>query len=206
MIRGKVIVEKHYTSEPPPRPPRGDGGDGPGPNGEHRSPAVVGVWILLGSITMMFVALASAMIVRRGLGDDWLGVPWPRLLWWNTGILVLSSAAIVLACRLPRHFPQLWRVGTMLGLFFLLGQAFAWRELFDLGIGLATTPGASFFYLFTMAHALHVIGGVVALAWVALRTPPSRFAVRVEAASLYWHFLTVLWIGLLGLFLYGGRL
>lgn len=202
MIRGKVIVRKYYTSRPP-----SDAGEPHAlelPQHEY-SPAVAGVWVLLGSITMMFIALASAMILRRGLTDDWAGVPWPRLLWVNTALLALSSVAIAAACRAPRHFFQLWRLGTMLGLFFLTGQYLAWREIYSSGVGFASSPAASFFYLFTIAHALHVIGGVVALVWVALHTPQSRFAVRVQAVSIYWHFLTVLWLGLIGLFLYEDR-
>lgn len=202
MIRGKLIVHKHYTSRPPPH--------GESPSGlETRrllpGPAVLGVWVLLGSITMMFIALAIAMISRRGLTDDWLAVPWPRLLWLNTGLLALSSAAIFAAPRLPRHFPQLWRLGAMLGLFFLTGQYLAWRQVYASGIGFASNPGASFFYLFTIAHALHVVGGVAALVWVALRLHHSRVGARVQAVSLYWHFLTLLWLGLIGLFLYWGR-
>ena len=96
----------------------------------------------------------------------------------------------------------------MLGALFLLGQAFAWRQLNAAGIFVATNPSSSFFYLLTAAHGLHIVGGLSALMYVdvqALRLqlgPGKRTAVDVSA--VFWHFVDGLWLYLMALFLVWG--
>jgi len=87
-----------------------------------------------------------------------------------------------------------------LGLLFIGGQVVAWRKLADQGLYLASTAGSSFFYLFTVLHALHLLGGIVALGYVLgclLRTPHAPPVAAVSATALYWHFMDVLWLYLL---------
>jgi cytochrome c oxidase subunit 3 len=104
-------------------------------------------------------------------------------------------------------FDNLWLLTTILGVVFLIGQVVAWRQLVGQGIYLATNPASSFFYVFTGAHTLHLVGGVAALIYVAKRNfdraKVSR-AVAAEVTSYYWHFLDALWIFLLAL-LYLGK-
>jgi cytochrome c oxidase subunit 3 len=140
-----------------------------------------GLYALIGSVTMAFMALSSAMVVRRSLGPDWSGVPLPPIVWINTALLALSSLAL-----------ETRRAGltALLGLLFLAGQCYAWT-----GIAIAAAPGNSFFWVFTVLHAAHILGAIAAL----------RFA-RPELARLFWHFLAGLWIYLLVLFaLWGNR-
>jgi len=72
----------------------------------------------------------------------------------------------------------------------------AWRELASRGVYLATNPSSSFFYLLTGAHGLHLLGGIVALFYVALRARQLAPAKRVvvEVTAVYWHFMDALWI------------
>ena len=105
-------------------------------------------------------------------------------------------------------FNRYWTAGTALGVLFLLGQGYAWRELASAGIFVATNPSSSFFYLLTAAHGLHILGGLTALVYVdveALRLklgPGKRTAVDVSA--VFWHFVDGLWIFLMALFLVWG--
>jgi cytochrome c oxidase subunit 3 len=95
-----------------------------------------------------------------------------------------------------------WRgITAILGLFFVAGIVIAWRQLLAVGVGIATNPSSSFFYVFTAAHAFHVLGGVAALAAVAFR-PLRRLsrATAAEVVSIYWHTINGLWV-LLVLFL-----
>ena len=138
------------------------------------------LYALLCSITMFFLAFTSAMIVRRGLGGDWTGMPVPTLLWVNTLVLMASSAALQFGSR---------AAAGVLGAAFLAGQIAIWRDL-----PVASAIGNSFYWIFTAAHAAHVLGGLFAL----------RFA-RPELARLYWHFLAGLWLYLLLLFVWWGR-
>ena len=95
-------------------------------------------------------------------------------------------------------------VGSVLGLMFLAGQAIAWQQLKSAGVFIATNPSSSFFYVFTAAHAFHLLGGVSALIYVdvqALRLtlgPAKRTAVDISA--IFWHFLDGLWLYLMLLF------
>ena len=96
---------------------------------------------------------------------------------------------------------------TALGVSFLIGQVVAWRQLAQQGIYLASNPASSFFYIFTGAHALHLLGGIAALGYVARKNfsevNVSR-SVAAEVTSYYWHFLDALWLFLLAL-LYLGK-
>ena len=124
---------------------------------------------------MFFMALASSYIVRKGLGLDWQSTPLPRVLWFNTAILLTSSATIVVARRKleggeREAFRSWWWVTTGLGVLFLAGQIIAWRQLAASGMLLATNPSSSFFYLLTAAHGAHLAGGIFALFYVSV--PP----------------------------------
>jgi cytochrome c oxidase subunit 3 len=83
----------------------------------------------------------------------------------------------------------------------------AWRQLAAQGIYVSSNPASSFFYIFTGAHALHLLGGVVALVYVARRNFSKANvtkSVAAEVTSYYWHFLDALWLFLLAL-LYLGK-
>jgi cytochrome c oxidase subunit III len=197
-------------------PARGDGGgddDGKrGPKGQPSSSKYyAGMAIAIIAILMFFMALASAFLIRKGTGG-WVPVRIPGLLWVNTAVLLTSSATLEMARkRLAKSdasgFRKLWQATTILGVLFLVGQLAAWRILAGQGIYLATNPASSFFYIFTGAHALHLLGGVCALLYVAWRNfdqaKVSR-GVAAEVASYYWHFMDALWLFLLAL-LYLGK-
>jgi len=197
-------------------PPVGrDGGGDPGkrPRGWKPSPKryYTGMALAIVSILMFFMALASAFLVRRGTGN-WVPVHIPALMWINTGVLLASSATMEMARRRLSQsrlsaYKNLWLVTTGLGAAFLIGQFAAWRQLVAQGIYLASNPASSFFYIFTGAHALHLLGGVAALLYVAMRNfdqaKVSR-TVAAKVASHYWHFMDALWLFLLAL-LYLGK-
>jgi len=164
-----------------------------------------GMFLALGAILMFFMALISAWVVRKGLSTPSLeapiGLPW-RLLTFDTIILLASSVTLEAARRSQKTsdlagFRKWWYIATALGLAFLLGQFAAWRILAHQGIYLATTPDASFFYLFTGAHAIHLLGGVVGLLIVA-RKPLHQLslATATRVATMYWHFLTLVWLSI----------
>ncbi len=76
----------------------------------------------------------------------------------------------------------------------------AWRDLAAQGLFLATNPSSAFFYVLTALHALHVLGGVTALGYILGRLHTSTAGpstAALDAASLYWHFMGVLWLYLL---------
>jgi cytochrome c oxidase subunit III len=195
------------------RPPGGGGGNGgggdAGSNAVPQRTYVTGMTIGLGAILMFFMALVSAYIVRKGAANDWQPLNVPRILWLNTAILILSSFTLSHARTLfsrddKTGFRHWWLVSTALGFLFLVGQVIAWMQLHSAGVFLATNPSSSFFYVFTAAHGLHLLGGVIVLFWVAVM-PLHKLAqsTATTVASMYWHFMDGLWVFIFLLLLLG---
>jgi cytochrome c oxidase subunit 3 len=192
--------------------------------------ARLGLLVALTPVIMLFVSFSSAYVVRQGLPTldprsnqlvrDWIPVALPKLLLINTGVLILSSLFMELARRqikgrvtgvVASGVPEVsigdqvripWLAMTLLlGLAFLFGQSAAWRQLAANGFYVATTPSSSFVYLLTGTHAVHLMGGVLAL-FVAgmaslLRRSVATRSIVVDVTAWYWHFMAGLWIYIL---------
>ena len=175
----------------------------PGTESGMMPAAKVGVGVFLAVVGCLFALFTSAYFMRMGL-SDWHAMPVPRLLWLNTGVLVLSSVALQIALIAARR-RQLDTVrlalvtGGITAVAFLVGQLMAWRELVADGYYLSSNPANSFFYLITGMHGLHIIGGLIALAVVIVRAwmPEwriERLRLSVELCAMYWHFLLFIWL------------
>lgn len=172
-------------------------------------PAQTGMWVALAAITMSFAALTSALVVRQGAALDWRHLDLPPLLYLNTLVLLGSSLTLEFARRRVAAYargienkiavPMRWLMTTLvLGLIFVAGQYMAWQHLRASGLYLSTNPNSSFFYLFTGVHALHVLGGLVGLAYVISKLHRSILRRSTfAAAAQYWHFMGLLWLYLL---------
>lgn len=161
-----------------------------------------GVWVGIAAITLSFAAYTSAMLVRATGAADWQHLRLPSILYANTALLLLSSATLATGQRrLRRNAPAAaWFLITLgLGLLFVGGQILAWHALAAAGVFLATGPASSFFYVLTVLHALHVLGGITGLGYASarLRGEGSGAATVAGAAALYWHFVDLLWLYLL---------
>jgi cytochrome c oxidase subunit III len=191
----------------------GGGDDWKGSSGSARVPQrayVTGMVIALSGILMFFMALVSAYIVRKDMPNSgWVQLNVPRILWLNTLILIASSFTLTRSrsrflANDDAGFRHWWGVTTILGVFFLIGQVIAWRQLAAAGLFLATNPASSFFYVFTAAHGLHLLGGVLALLLVAFRpTHKLTRGTATEIVAMYWHFMDGLWVFLFLLLLLG---
>lgn len=191
----------------PPQPPRygngNGGGEGPARGGPHV--AVLGIWVALAPILVLFLAFVSAYIVRQGLGSDWRAIPVPGLSWANTLVLLCSSALLERGRRVVRNSAgamnaRPWFLATLFcGMAFVVGQGLVWNQLWARGIGISSSAHSSFFYLLTGAHAVHLAGGLLALTAAAF-WPASRFGMSREivarVTAIYWHFMGILWVGL----------
>jgi cytochrome c oxidase subunit III len=177
---------------------------------DDSSPASrTGIWVVIAAITMTFAAFTSAMVVREGASLDWRHLTLPRILYFNTLVLLVSSVTLEIARRRFRRFlsgSEAQKTGVLmalyatlaLGVFFLAGQYLAWLQLKADGLYLATNPNSSFFYVFTAAHGLHLLGGLAGLLYVIrkLRRSDLRRG-TLGAATHYWHFMDLLWLYLL---------
>ena len=144
------------------------------------------------------------------------------LLLLNTFVLLLSGAAMEMARRqvtkraalapveripgvsLGRERNLPWLPATIvLGCSFVAGQVLAWHQMAARGIYLAMTPNATFVYLATILHAIHVGAGLVALLCAAVlavvKASWDSRRIVVDVTAWYWHFMAGLWVYLFSL-------
>lgn len=162
----------------------------------------IGLGVFLAVVGSLFALLISAYSMRTEMGE-WRPAPVPKLLWLNTGALILSSGALQWA-QTAAYWGKRDAIRTDLltgagfALAFLVGQLVAWRQLDAAGYYLTGNPAAAFFYLITGVHGLHVLGGLVALgrtmdkAW--RRVAMGELRLSIELCTLYWHFLLLVWV------------
>jgi cytochrome c oxidase subunit 3 len=169
-----------------------------------------GMWAIImfvGSELMFFAALFTAYFFLRGKIPAWEPVfgekpTWMGLPLINTIELLASSVTMQLAVNAikagDRRTLIRWLVPTVvLGALFLAGQAYEYTRL-----GFLPKDGifAGIFFTLTGFHGAHVTGGVVFIAICLYRALRGQFTANrhlaVEAASIYWHFVDVVWIGL----------
>jgi cytochrome c oxidase subunit III len=185
-------------------PEYGDGGDRSRrwrvPNRTYQT----GVWIFIAAVTMMFAGLTSTVVVRQASGPDFGHTTVPWILYLNTFVLLCSSVTFELARRKAKGGPESGSTALyatlVLGLLFVGGQLFAWKTLVDRGVYLASNPSSSTFYLLTAFHALHLLGGILVLAYLVSRVgamTAAKFRACIGAAAVYWHFMAALWLYIL---------
>lgn len=163
------------------------------------------LWIAIGSILMMFAGLTSAYIVKRNQAN-WVTFELPQLFWFSTVAIVASSFTLALATRKFRErqmaqYRRLVTVTVILGALFVLLQVLGFKDLWQQGVTLQGSVSFSFLYVIVGLHALHVIGGVIALIVLFAKAFSSKVKnyniVPVEVVGTYWHFVDILWLYLL---------
>jgi cytochrome c oxidase subunit 3 len=143
---------------------------------------------------------AASQAAAKALNDHFNlhAEPWYAL--GLTIILVISSVTCQLGVWAIRRddrtgFIRAMGVTLVLGIVFLLGQIYDYSTI---GFGVSDTPFGTTFYTLTGFHGAHVFGGAVMLSVILYRGLAGQFSSRhhdaVEAVSLYWHFVDVVWI------------
>ena len=192
----------------------GGGSDGPGEDGiDDRDSfttkkSKILAWFVLLVVLMTFGGLLAAyVVISMNKVQEWRPFDLPFQVWISTFIIIVSSGTYYLAERatfanIHSKAKQWFLVTAALGGVFIASQLFAWFELRRRGVYLQGNPYAAFFYILTAVHALHVLGGITALASVILRswnldTRPETLERRKSLAQVvgwYWHFMGMLWI------------
>ena len=160
------------------------------------------MWIALASIVMMFAGLTSAYLIKRNLAN-WMPFDIPLIFWYSSGVIILSSFAIhksksSFKNREMRKY-RLWLGLTLLlGILFIVLQYLGFRQLWLDGFTLTRNVSFSFLYIIIGLHALHVVGGVIALLVNYVKASSTRrkvySPVGIEIMSTYWHFVDLLWL------------
>jgi len=167
------------------------------------------LWVAIGSIVMMFAGLTSAFIVKSNQ-TNWISVEMPKVFWVSTAVILLSSLTIQSALRSFKQrkmgqYRALVAVTLLLGVGFIVLQWMGFGELWKQHITFRGSGAGQFLYVIFGLHAIHVLGGVITLLVMFLRTFTGSVklysSVPIEVAAIYWHFVDLLWIYLLIFFI-----
>lgn len=178
------------------------------PGAGPRDPGVgsFGFQLLLVALAVLFAATVIATWFFRDAAAQWgtavQALPLGLLI--TTGLLAILSPLVEAAARAaaanPPRAARLLAAGGLCALLFLAGQAWNWSSLLG---GRPAGARPSFyefnFYLLTLLHALHVVGGIVflVLAWGAARRAAPRAPAILRYNAGYWHFLAAVWLVIL---------
>ena len=170
------------------------------------------LWVAIAAIIMMFAGLTSAYIVKSGTAG-WEEVRTPNVFWYSTAVLLISSVTMQAALRsfkqrAMQQFRTLFLITLLLGIVFVILQWEGFSYLWKHGVRFEGAGAGQFLYIIFGLHALHVLGGIVALMVIAaqqfLGRTRSYNATPIEVMSTYWHFVDVLWLYLLIFFIWIG--
>lgn len=179
-------------------------------------PKKFALWLLLVGVTMLFAGFTSAYIVRRGEGN-WLEFALPTSFLISTIVVVLSSITMIWAFRAAKN-DELTQVKAGLLLTIVLGLAFTvlqyqgWTQMVTQDLFFSNIDGnkisASFVYVISGMHLLHILGGLIYLFYVLNQSfrlkVHKKNLLSIDLCNTYWHFVGILWVYLY-LFLYFAR-
>ena len=161
------------------------------------------LWIGIGSIVMFFAGLTSAYVVRKAEGN-WVEFLFPDWFLFSTITIVISSIILILAKRNIKREKTVFNfliVVLLLGICFSFFQFKGWQDLTNQGVfltGKGSNVSGSFLYVITLAHLVHLIGGLIAILITAINSKMGKYTSKdflgFELTSIYWHFLGLLWI------------
>lgn len=160
---------------------------------------------------MTFGGLIGAYIVISTNGVlEWRPFNLPVQVYLSTLLILASSYTFVVAQKAinanEHQKSKNWLLATtVLGGMFIASQLLAWLALVNRGFYVRSNPYAAFFYIMTALHAVHVLGGIIALGYIVLqnwlKTDAEKEIERrrdiASAVSWYWHFMGGLWMVLL---------
>jgi cytochrome c oxidase subunit 3 len=167
------------------------------------------MWVAIASILMMFAGLTSAYIVKSKQAA-WTEVVMPRIFWLSTMVIVLSSLTIQMALRSfkqreMRSYRSLIGLTLILGITFIIFQWMGFLQLWEQRVTLKGSGAGQFLYVIFGLHALHVLGGAIALIVMFVKAFFGRTKlygpIPVEVMATYWHFVDLLWLYLFVFFI-----
>ena len=170
------------------------------------------MWVGIASIIMMFAGLTSAYIVKSGQAN-WQEVQTPKVFWFSTAVLLISSITMQSALRAIKQkamnqYRSLLALTLGLGIVFVVLQWIGFTWLWNHGVRFEGAGAGQFLYIIFGLHALHVLGGIIALTVILIRQyfgkTRSYNPTPAQVMSTYWHFVDVLWIYLLIFFIWIG--
>jgi cytochrome c oxidase subunit III len=175
------------------------------------SPQRIGLWVFMAVVTSLFSLFLTAYSMRMHHSIGWCHLTIPSILWFNTGVLLAASLVLQFAANAAgdgrRQFARAALLAAgVLSIGFLAGQVAAWRAVGPSLYFVQGSPAIAFFYVLTIVHGLHLVGGLYVLGRSSLRF--SRGAELVDLrqslslCATYWHFLLLVWLAVFGVLLF----
>jgi cytochrome c oxidase subunit 3 len=170
---------------------------------------ILGMLLFITSEVMFFSGLFAAYFSTRAQNKPWPPTAFEHTL--NPLSLILVATLILIASSFTCQF-AVWSIRRgdrrgfirnisftfVLGIAFLLLQAYDYSLLFGEGLTMGSGPFGTTYFTLTGFHGAHVFGGVLMLGVILYRGMSGQFSAKhhdaVEAVSLYWHFVDVVWI------------
>jgi cytochrome c oxidase subunit 3 len=175
------------------------------------SPARIGLWAFMAVVTSLFSLFLSAYVMRMHQGLGWCHLTIPNLLWYNTLVLLGASVTMQFASGLAgrgrRDASRTALIaGGVLTIAFLAGQVMAWQAVGPSLYFLQGSPAIAFFYVLTILHGLHLIGGLYVLGRTTMRFGAGAEIIDLRQSlslcATYWHFLLLVWLAVFGVLLF----
>jgi cytochrome c oxidase subunit 3 len=163
------------------------------------------MWIFIFTSFMFFAALSSGFIVYSGGRGHGLDVIMPRAFLYSTIVIICSSITLFIASRAAKQL-QFAKQRLFLWLTFFLGIAFFAVQIYacyvltyKMGIYFTDSNAShTFIYVFCGMHLLHIIAALLVVLSTIISTyrniPQVRNLFKMEMASIFWHFLGIIWI------------
>src|SRR5512143_1477276 len=160
------------------------------------------MWLFIASEIMFFTGFFGAFIVLRNLNVAVFSASSHELnkvvATINTAVLISSSLTMALAHLAiekgdQKNFRLFLTLTFLCGLTFLGIKSYEYATKFSHEIFPWTNSFCSCYFTMTGFHALHVIGGMIPMAWMLVKSLrrgyPQQMHHRVESLGLYWHFV-----------------
>ncbi len=175
------------------------------------SPQRIGLWVFMAVVTSLFSLFLTAYSMRMHHSIGWCHLTIPRILWLNTLVLLAASVALQYAAnsvsggRRDAARTALVAAGA-LSIGFLAGQVLAWRAVGPSLYFVQGSPAIAFFYVLTIVHGLHLVGGLVVLGRASLRFAGGAELIDLRQSlslcATYWHVLLLVWLAVFGVLLF----
>ena len=164
------------------------------------------LWFGIGSLIMTFAGLTSAFIVSKNR-EDWVdNFDLPEAFYISLFLIIASSISLIFAKKFllkneKNIVSGLILSSIVLGVFFIIFQFRGFNQIITNGYhftGPTSTINSSFIFLIAFVHVLHVVVGLIALIVVLIKNFKGAYhknnATGLELASIFWHFVDILWI------------
>lgn len=192
----------------------GGGGDDSDESGSHdtdraipNKSRILTAFLLLVVLMTFGGLIAAYVVIATNGGAEWRPFDLPKPVWVSTFLILLSSVTYHIAKLAIDRDDQskaknFLLVTTVLGAAFISSQILAWFALVQRGLYMSGNPYAGFFYILTAVHAVHVLGGIIALGVIVLKTWSEtesdallkRRRELAQTVGWYWHFIGALWV------------